>query len=70
MIEIQKEITNGSLLCEIVSTIFNVKITGMFKDPKTESTAISNIRKSLEILKKQSKMSQKFTWTEREIYEG
>jgi hypothetical protein len=52
LIEIQREISNGSLLCELVSTIFNVKITGMFKDPKTESTAISNIRKSLEILRK------------------
>ncbi|CDW89619.1 UNKNOWN [Stylonychia lemnae] len=70
LLEIQKEISNGSLLCEIVTTIFNVKIMGIFKDPKTEATAISNIRKSLEVLKKQTKMSQKFTWAEREIYEG
>lgn len=70
LLEIQKELSNGSLLCEIVQTIFNVKINGIFKDPKTESTAISNIRKSLEVLRKQNKMSQKFTWAEREIYEG
>ncbi len=37
--------------------MFNMKINGIFRDPKTESTAISNIRKSLEILRKQSKMS-------------
>lgn len=57
MIEIQREISNGSLLCEIVCTMFNMKIPGIFRDPKTESTSISNIRKSLEILRKQSKMS-------------
>lgn len=66
----QKDISNGILLAEIVSTIFNVKIHGIFKDPKTEVTTISNIRKPLEILRRQTKMSQKFTWTEREIFEG
>eukprot|EP00347_Sterkiella_histriomuscorum_P018003 403347156 len=70
LLEIQKEISNGSLLCEIVQTVFNLKITGIFKDPKTESSAISNIRKSLEVLRKQNKMSQKFTWAEKEINEG
>jgi hypothetical protein len=63
-------LSNGTLLSEIVCTLFNVKIHGIFKDPKTESTAISNIRKSLEVLKRQNKMSQKFTWTEKEIFEG
>jgi hypothetical protein len=58
------------LLCELIATIFNVKINGIFKDPKTEATAIANIRKPLEILRRQSKMSQKFTWTEKEIFEG
>jgi len=62
---VQKDFANGTLLAEIVTVIFNVKITGIFKDPKTETTAISNIRKSLEVLKRQNKMSQKFTWTEK-----
>ena len=52
LIEVQHDIANGNLLCEVVSTIFNVKIPGTFKDPKTESTCISNIRKALEILRK------------------
>ena len=52
LIELQKEISNGNLLCEIVCLIFNTKIMGVFKDPKTDNTAISNIRKSLEILRK------------------
>jgi len=57
LIQIQKELSNGLLLVELVQTIFNVKITGIFKDPKTETTALSNIRKPLEILRRQCKMS-------------
>ena len=70
MIEIQQDISNGNILCELVSIIFNVKLPGIFKDPRTETTCISNIRKALEILRKQRKMSQKFTWAEKELYEG
>ena len=53
----QKDISNGLILSELVGTVFNVKITGIFKDPKTEAIMISNIRKSLEVLRRQSKMS-------------
>jgi hypothetical protein len=53
-----------------VTLLFNVKLNGIFKDPKTEATALANIRKSLEVLKRQSRMSQKYTWAEKEIYEG
>jgi hypothetical protein len=49
---IQRELTNGILLSELISTLFNLKITGIFKDPKVEATCISNIRKPLEILRR------------------
>lgn len=52
LIQIQKELSNGILLTEIVSTIFNVKIPGIFKEPKTEATALANIRKPLDILRR------------------
>lgn len=52
LLELQKDFANGSLLCELVQTMFNLKIPGIFKDPKTESTMLSNIRKSLEILRR------------------
>lgn len=51
-ITIQREVTNGILLSELISTLFNVKIPGIFKDPKVEATCISNIRKPLEILRR------------------
>lgn len=56
-IDLQKDISNGLILSELVGTIFNLKITGIFKDPKTEATMITNLRKSLEVLRRQSKMS-------------
>ena len=70
LLQIQKELSNGTLISELVSTIFNVKINGLFKDPKTEATALGNIRKSLDILRRQGKMSQKFTWCDKELLEG
>ena len=49
---IQRELTNGILLSQLIQTLFNVKIPGIFKDPKVEATCISNIRKPLEILRR------------------
>ena len=52
MICLQKEITTGVLLCEIVQLIFNTRINGIFKNPKTDSTALSNLRKALDVLRR------------------
>ena len=62
-------ISNGVLLCALVSRVFKSRITGVFKDPKTETTCISNLRKAMKVLQTARKMSQKFTWTEKQIYE-
>lgn len=61
ILDIEKEIRNGTLLCELAQIISKSKhpLTGIFKDPKTDTTAISNIRKALEILRKLSKISHK-----------
>jgi hypothetical protein len=50
---VQKDLSNGTLLAELIGTIFNVRINGIFKDPKTENTCISNIRKALEVVRRQ-----------------
>lgn len=61
ILDFEKEIRNGTLLCELAQIISNNKqpINGIFKDPKTDATAISNIRKALENLRKLSKISHK-----------
>jgi len=50
--EIEREIRQGVLLCDLVSLVFNVKITGVFREPKTENTCLANIRKSLDVLRR------------------
>ena len=60
----ERELTRGVLLCDLVSLVFNVKIKGVFREPRTENTCLANIRKALEVLRRQRALSQKFTWTE------
>ncbi|CAI2358904.1 unnamed protein product [Moneuplotes crassus] len=70
LLEIEEDLKNGTLYCRLVQFIFNIKLPGVFADPKSESTKISNLRKALEVLKKEKSMSQKYTWSEREISKG
>lgn len=70
ILEIQEELKNGVIICKLVQFIFNVSIPGIFNDPRTESTKISNLRKATEILKREKSMSQKYTWSEKEIVKG
>ena len=51
----------GTLLCDIVSTLENNEILGVFRPPRTKSTALSNISKALQILKVKPGMNQKWT---------
>lgn len=69
-VELVPELKKGVLLCVLTSKVTIVKIFNIIPDPKTEQSAINNIRKALEILRKLPKMSQKFTWSEKEIYKG
>ena len=40
LLDLQTSLRNGVLLCTLVSKVFRTKITGIFKDPKTESTCL------------------------------
>ena len=70
IVEIEREIRQGVLLCDLVSLVFNVKINGVFREPRTENTCLANIRKGLEVLRRQRKLSQKFTWAEKLILQA
>jgi hypothetical protein len=50
--EIEREIKQGVLLCDLVSLVFNVKINGVFREPRTDNTCLANIRKGLEVLRR------------------
>ena len=70
LLEIEHELKNGTLYWKLVEFIYGIKLAGSFAEPKTESAKINNIRKALDILKKEKSMSQKYTWSEREICKG
>ena len=40
LLDLQTTLRNGVLLCTLVSKVFRTKITGIFKDPKTEATCL------------------------------
>ena len=50
VLDLQGVISNGVLLCALISRVLKVRITGVFKSPKTEATCLSNIRKAMKVL--------------------
>ena len=68
--DIEELLRNGSLLCALVGSVLGIRMRGVFRDPRTDATCCANIRKSLEPLRRDKRMSQKHTCSEREIFEG
>jgi hypothetical protein len=65
-----EDFRSGVLLCSLVSKVVGVRITGVFKPPRTPQLALANTRKALEVLRGLSRMSQQFTWKESELCDG
>lgn len=59
ILDFEAFIKNGTLICDLVQIICRTKINGVFRNPKTDSTAISNIRKAFQVLRSMTKMSQR-----------
>jgi len=68
--ELIPPIQKGVILCDLVSTIEDNEILGVFRPPKTRSTAISNIVKALNVLKANTRMNPRYLSAEHEIYDG
>lgn len=51
ILDIEPEIRNGTLLCELAEKLGGKHITGIFKDPKTDTIALSNLRKACECIR-------------------
>ena len=64
ILDVIHSVRNGVLLCDLVTVVFNSKISGVFRQPQTVSTQQQNIRKASDVLKRQANMSQKFTWSD------
>ena len=70
VLELVPNFRNGVLLCKIVSSVFPEKKLEMIPKPSTDHAALLNIRRALTVLKTEAKMSQKYTWKEKEIHNG
>ena len=68
--DIMGEIRSGGLLCDLVAKVLPCTIPGVTRSPKSDSVALANIKKALEPLRKNSRMSQMFVWKEKEIAAG
>ena len=68
--ELIPELKSGVLLCVLVSRVFSVKFQNITKDPKSDPSAMNNIRKALDVLRKIPHMSQKYVWCGKEILKG
>lgn len=70
ILELVPNFRNGVLLCQIVSSVFPDKKLEIILTPQTDHSALLNIRRSLSLLRNEAKMSQKYTWKEKEISQG
>lgn len=64
------EFTTGTLLSELISQLEKIKIPGVEKEPKTKTSALKNIRRALDILKRKPTFPQHLTAGEELIFQG
>lgn len=68
--ELIPDIVSGVLVCDIVGRVLEKPIPGIFRSPKTENSAFSNLKRALTPLRIEKRMSQKYVWNEMEILNG
>jgi hypothetical protein len=52
LLEIEADLRNGTLLCGLAELLSGTRLTGVFRQPKTDATCQSNLRKAFECLRK------------------
>jgi len=72
LLDIEKRIRNGTLLCDLAAILHKnkQKVHGVISDPKSAATALANIRKAFELLRKLNKINRRYLWAEKEILNG
>jgi hypothetical protein len=68
--DIEFDITNGTLLCELVGFVVGERIIGVHKNPKVSTSKLANINKALEPLRRRKGVSQRFLWKDEEVLNG
>jgi len=70
LLDIEKEVINGSLLCKLAGVLGNFDTFRMNANPKTRMAIYSNIRNALEAFRKLPALNRRYLWSERELYAG
>jgi len=70
ILEFESEIRDGTLLCTIAQILSKRGLSGIFKNPKTESAVLMNIRKALECLRILGGIDTRYMWEEKNIFNG
>jgi hypothetical protein len=70
ILELVPNFRNGVLLGNLVCIVLPHKRLEIIQNPQTEHAALLNIRRALNVLKNEERMSQKYTWKEKEIHHG
>ncbi len=60
ILELEREIRNGTLLCDLAEIMSKRRIHGVFRSPKTDATALANLSKSLECFRCLPRISHKY----------
>ena len=67
--ELLMRLSDGVVLVKLVESVLKVKIKGIHFRPNGRSNCLHNIRKALDKLREQKKMSRRFLWKIEKIYE-
>lgn len=85
ILELEREIRNGTLLCDLAQIISGKHLPGVFRSPKTDATALANLSKALECFRALPRLTHKYfshssinpynvnrryLWSEKELFNG
>jgi hypothetical protein len=68
--QILDSLKNGTIFIKLITIIFGSELKGIHRKPLSYSNFVNNIRRVLDFLKKEKKMSTKFLWRVNDIVEG
>lgn len=68
--EVMPQIKNGTLLCSLVNNLVPRALLEYIEKPRSELSCQQNLHKALEVLQRVPRMSQKWTWKEKELLKG
>lgn len=72
LLDIEESVRSGKLLCELAVAMhdYDVRDIGAICEPRNAATALSNVRRAFELLRKLPKVGRRYLWCENEVFAG